>query len=76
MIDIHLMMVASKKAGAESSQSAVEGIVLWVIHHLSILDETMRLLLTFILILSALVRFGTGALKFYYTIKNKGVDGD
>lgn len=76
MIDIHLLLEATKKASIDTSNAGIEGIVAWVIHHITILDEGMKLILTTILVLSALLRLSIGIMKFYYTIKNKGVDGD
>lgn len=75
-MDFHLFLLASKKASIDTSNAGVEGVVAWIIHHINTLDGVMKLLLSAILVASALLRFFTGALKFYYTLKNKGSNGD
>jgi len=75
-MDLHLLLIASKKASIDTGNAGVEGLIAWVIHHVNTLDGVMKLLLSTILAASALLRFVTGFLKFYYTLKNKGANGD
>lgn len=75
-MDFHILLLATKKASIDTGNAGVEGLFAWVIHHVNTLDSLMKLLITTILVGSALLRFATGALKFYYTLKNKGANGD
>lgn len=72
---IHLLL-AMKKASVDTSSAGIETLFAWIIHHMSTLDEAMKLILSTILVFSALVRLATGTIKFYYTLKNKGANGD
>lgn len=71
-----ILGLAFKKATPDASNAGIDGLLAWVVTHLTTIDEALRVVLTVILVLSAFIRLAIGAVKFYRTIKDKGVNGD
>lgn len=77
--DSALISLAIKKAAPDVNSTYVDmiiGVAYWILHHLSTVDSLLKVGLTGILLLSAIVRLGMALVKFYRTLKDKGVNGD
>src|SRR5690349_14348035 len=48
----------------------------WLAGHLSYIKDGLSIILTCFLILSAILKFAKAGVDFYYSLKNKGADGE
>jgi len=75
-MDLHLLLNASKEASIDTQKAGIEGFIVWFIHHISLFDGVLKFSLSLLLVGCAFLRFVIAALRFYYTLKNKGANGD
>jgi len=76
---LHEIFLAFKNASTSAKgggQDTVYATLAWLAGHLSVIKDGFSIALTFFLILSAILKFAKAGVDFYYTLKNRGVDGE
>jgi hypothetical protein len=76
---IHEIFLAFKTASTSAKgggQDTLYAALAWSAGHLALIKDGLSIILTCFLILSAILKFAKAGVDFYYTIKNKGVDGE